>query len=185
MDCIKIIKGFILSCMIIFSSAAMSQTMTDTSDLGITAAVNNKLAANAALTGGNIQVTTTNGIVHLTGNLNSETQATTATEIAQSTPGVKDVDVSNLQIKGSSQPLTDALITAKIKGLFLQQKLFGNKDIAAMTIKVETNNGQVLLSGTADNNNQIDTAIKLAQSISGVKNVKSTVQISGTTTTTY
>lgn len=182
MDCIKIIKGIILSCIII-SSAAFSQTMTDTSDLGITAAVNNKLAANSSLNGGNIQVNTTHGIVHLSGNLNSQTQASIATEIAQSTPGVKDVDVSNLQIKGSSQPLSDALITAKIKGLFLQQKLFGNKDIAAITIKVETNNGEVLLSGTADNNAQINTAIRLAQSISGVKNVKSTVQISGTTTT--
>ncbi len=117
-------------------------------------------------------------MVNLTGNVDSDSQASTAIEIAQSTAGVKDVDTSKLTVKGSQQPVADSLITAKIKGMFVQRKLFGSQDIAAMSIKVETDNGIVTLTGTADNQNQIENAIAIAKSISGVVDVKSSVQIS-------
>jgi hyperosmotically inducible protein len=65
-----------------------------------------------------------------------------------------------------------------VKGMFIQEKLFGDKDIAAITIKVETVDGVVSLSGTADNKQQADNAIKLAKSVKGVKDVKSTIEIS-------
>ena len=79
-----------------------------------------------------IKIKTVNGVVNLSGNVDSDTQANTATELAQSTAGVKDVDSSNLTIKGSEHPVADAAITAKIKGMFIQQKLFGDKDISVM-----------------------------------------------------
>jgi len=56
--------------------------------------------------------------------------------------------------------------------------MFGDKDIAAFTIQAETNNGIVSLSGTADNQEQIQNAIKIAKKIKGVKEVKSTVIVS-------
>jgi len=62
--------------------------------------------------------------------------------------------------------------------MFIQQKLFGDKDVAAISIIVETNDGVVSLSGTADNQHQINNAIKIAKSIKGVKEVKSIVKIS-------
>lgn len=152
------------------------------SDADINAAVSSKLAADQSLQGTNIHVTATNGTVNLTGKVNSDTQLNTATELAQSVDGVKDVHTKNLTVKGSTHPLGDTLITAKIKGLFIQQKLFGDKDVAAMSISVETNNGVVSLSGTADNQAQIDNAIRLAKSVNGVKRVTSSIKLNTSTT---
>ncbi len=85
---------------------------------------------------------------------------------------------STVKNETSSNLAEDSAITAKVKGMFVQKKLFGDKDIAAITISVETTDGKVLLSGTADNQEQIDNAIKIAKSIEGVKSVQSTVTIS-------
>ena len=152
-----------------------NQMMSDTS---INSAVENKISSDQSLNGTTIKIQTIQGVVNLSGNVDSDTQANTATELAQSTAGVTDVDSSNLTIQGSQHPLEDAAITAKVKGMFIQQKLFGDKDIAAITISVETNNGIVSLSGTSDNQQQINNAIKIAKSVKGVKKVKSTVKIS-------
>lgn len=161
----------LLSLGLLFSAISLA------SDSGITHKIMRNLAAEKSLSNTKIQVMTSDGVVKLSGTVKSETQATTATEIAQSTVGVKDVDASHLNVLGGANPVADALITAKVKGAFLQQKLFENKDIAAMGIKVETNDGVVSLSGTADNQKQIDNAIKIAKSVSGVKEVNSIVQI--------
>jgi hyperosmotically inducible protein len=148
------------------------------SDSNINSAVESKISSDSSLNGTSIKVKTTNGTVNLSGKVDSDTQADTATELAQSTDGVTDVDSSNLDIKGSRHPIDDSVITAKVKGMFIQQKLFGDKDISAMTIKVETNNGIVSLSGTANDQQQIDNAIKISKSIKGVKEVKSTIKVS-------
>ena len=171
----------VLLCSLLFSSFALSQPTSTISDTDISSAVKNNISSDAALSGVNIEVMTTNGVVNLTGNLDSNTQASEAVQVAESTPGVKDVDASKLTVSGSNQPLSDALITSKVKGMFIQQKLFGDQDISATTIKVETNNGVVSLSGTADNQDQVTNATKIAKSVSGVKDVKSTINVSTTT----
>lgn len=89
---------------------------------------------------------------------------------------------------GNSQTLTDgntthseradSAITAEIKAKFMKEKLFGEKDVSAMTIGVETNDGIVRLTGTAENNAQIKNAEKLATSVSGVKKVLNDVTVS-------
>lgn len=147
------------------------------SDTGITSSIKEKLSSNPTLKDTSITVKTNQGNVILEGTVDSETQAGLATELAQSVIDVKDVDTSKLNVKSSNQPFTDSYITAKIKGKLIQQKLFTEKDIAAMSIKVETNNGVVTLSGTADDKKQIDNAIKIARSVSGVKEVKYTVAV--------
>lgn len=176
----KVIQGLFLSILfLMLSPCALSQMVIDTSDLGITAAVNNKLAANPDFGSAHIQVSTINGFVSLSGHLRNQAQIATATEITQATPGVKDVDVSQLHIKGSNSPLsmTDDLISAKIRGLIQQQKIFGDREMSEIPITVETSDGIVTLSGTAKNQKQIYAAIKLAQSISGVRQVKPDIQI--------
>ena len=76
----------------------------------------------------------------------------------------------------SSQP-SDTTITTNVKSAFLKQKLFGNADISAFSIKVETHDGTVHLTGTADNQAQADNASSLAKKVDGVKNVVSDVQV--------
>ncbi|MBN9286348.1 MAG: hypothetical protein BGO43_12710 [Gammaproteobacteria bacterium 39-13] len=77
----------------------------------------------------------------------------------------------------TADTVSDAGITAKVKEAFLKEKLFGNTDVSAMSIHVETKNGMVSLTGTAENQNQIDNAIRLATDVKGVQSVSSEVKI--------
>ena len=167
-----------ITAVVLASMAVSSALFADaTTDSGITSDVQSKIAAEDSLKDTTITVATKDGVVSLSGNVKSDAQAQTATQMAGSVSGAKDVDDSNLTVNGSAHPVADAIITAKIKGIFIQQKLFGDKDIAAMSIGVETNNGVVTLSGTADSQTEIDNAIALAKAVKGVKEVQSTVTI--------
>jgi hyperosmotically inducible periplasmic protein len=61
----------------------------------------------------------------------------------------------------------DAAITTSVKARFVD-----NKDVDAASIKVETLNGTVMLSGFAKSINERSTAESIARKVSGVKVVK-------------
>ena len=71
-------------------------------------------------------------------------------------------------VNASSQVMSDTAITAKIKGLFVSEKVFGDKDISISGVKVITKNGIVHLTGTVATETQADNAIKIAKSVNGV-----------------
>lgn len=146
------------------------------SDAAITADVMSKLAANPITTASNINVQTKDRNVVLSGTVKTDAEVDAAVETAESVRGVKNVD-SRLVVPNSPQVITDTVITAKIKGLFLKEKIFGNKPIAAATIRVETQNGRVVLTGTADNRKQIQQATRIARSVKGVKSVVAHVEV--------
>ena len=71
------------------------------------------------------------------------------------------------------QPVpTDSTITAG-----LQQKIASNDNLKNQSVIVATNNGVVTLTGTVENQDQVNLAVKLAKSVSGVKDVISTITI--------
>lgn len=90
---------------------------------------------------------------------------------------VNDHPLRLANTSSSENTLSDSGITAKIKSKFISEKLFGPADVSAVTIEVETNNGVVHLTGTADNQNQIDNAVKLSNSVTGVTKVVNDVAI--------
>lgn len=157
------------------SDSATPATPVDDSTL--TTNVQNKITAEPALSGTSITVASNKGVIALTGNLDTDAQASKAVEVAESVDGVQDVDTSALTVKGSNQPVKDALITAKIKGTFLREKLFGNVDVPVVSITVETKNGVVFLMGTAATPQEVAKAIALAKTIKDVKRVRSKVQV--------
>ncbi|MCP3679171.1 MAG: BON domain-containing protein [Gammaproteobacteria bacterium] len=65
-----------------------------------------------------------------------------------------------------TKAVQDVVITTKIKGSYLQDKLLNPFDI-----HVKTDNGQVYLAGTVDTDMQYERAVALAQSVNGVQNV--------------
>jgi hyperosmotically inducible protein len=146
-------------------------------DATITANLKDQIAADKALSNLNVNISVSNGVVTISGAVDSDSQADALVTLAESTQGVKDVDAPKLTVKSSKQPFTDTLITSKIKGIFIKEKLFSKEDIAAVKIHVETRNGVVYLTGTADNTVQADNAVKLAGSVTGVTKVKSTVKV--------
>jgi hyperosmotically inducible periplasmic protein len=68
--------------------------------------------------------------------------------------------------------IDDAAITTKVKASFVQDKL-----VDATSIKVETLNGTVMLSGFAKNAAEKVLAGSLARDVSGVKMVKNELTV--------
>lgn len=155
----------------VFAAAPVS------ADSDITANVQNQIAANNSTSKLNVVVTTQNGVVTLTGNINTGAEAEQLVQIAESTPGVKDVNTDKLMVKASNHSLADAIITAKIKGTFVREKLFGDQEVPVFPIKIETTNGIVTLSGVVTDQAQADNAVALARSIKGIKQINSRIQV--------
>jgi hyperosmotically inducible protein len=157
------------------SSNSVGATVTDSV---ITAKVKSSLAMDPVTHAQNITVETNNGVVLLKGVAQSETEALKAIEIAQSTMGVNNVDARHLRVAHSGQPLGDAYITAKVKGMFLKNNLTPDtQSVPLTTVSVETQRGVVYLRGTVDNQAQIARMEKLAKSVDGVSSVKSTLNV--------
>jgi osmotically-inducible protein OsmY len=66
----------------------------------------------------------------------------------------------------------DAAITTAVKGRYID-----NKDVDATSIRVETLNGTVMLSGFAKSSMEKNTAETLAWKVNGVKAVKNELAI--------
>src|SRR5579883_3099935 len=77
------------------------------SDAAITNNVKAKIMADSLVNKLNVDVRTENQVVIFTGEVNSESEASTLVQLAQSTDDVKDVDTSKLTVKGSDHPLSD------------------------------------------------------------------------------
>lgn len=152
-------------------STGQQQTPTPEEDKIITSSIKDLLKKSKTLAHEKIDVTTNQGVVTLSGLVSSDSQASSAVELAQSIIGVSDVNASKLEVKGSQQPLEDTLITAKAKGLLIREKLFGTKDTGALKISVETKNGVIYLTGHIDNPAQVQNAINVLQKIKGVSKV--------------
>lgn len=151
-------------------------------DSSIVQTVREKLAADHGLSGQEIAVHSANGVVTLTGRVKTDGQADRAIELAQSVAGVTDVNAADLTAASSKHPMADTAITAKVKGLYLREKLFGDREISVTGIKVETTDGIVYLSGKVDTQEQADNAINLAKSVSGVREVKSALEVGAVST---
>lgn len=154
----------------LFSLASFASDITDDD---IAASIKKQIGSNPITASiHSVKLISDSGTIILTGAVKTDQQASALIEIAQSTPGVVDVNVEHLVVKESKQPLVDTLITAKIKGLFLRDKLFSEKEIASGTM-VETKNGVVHLAGKASSEEAIKNAVQLAESVKGVKKVES------------
>lgn len=77
------------------TSAAASQHPV--ADSWITTKVKSKLATTEGIKSGDIDVTTKNGLVTLSGTVNSKAQVQKAIAVAKDTKGVRDVDSSALK----------------------------------------------------------------------------------------
>ena len=66
----------------------------------------------------------------------------------------------------------DTAITTSVKARYVD-----NKEVDASSIKVETLNGTVMLSGFAKNANERMTAEEIAMKVNGVKTVKNAIVV--------
>jgi len=73
--------------------------------------------------------------------------------------------------------IDDGLLTTRVKAA-----LVDNIDIKSLDIKVETRKGEVMLSGFADSQAQIDHAVAVARSVPGVRGIDNKVKLKGAPT---
>ncbi|MDN5924716.1 MAG: BON domain-containing protein [Xanthomonadales bacterium] len=145
------------------------------SDTWITTKVKSELAITDHVDALDVSVDTVNGVVHLTGNVQSDTERNKAIAAAKSVKGVKKVDASGLKASAmtapsgdatatdSDHPVSDTWITTKVKS-----ELATTNHALGMDVSVKTVNSVVHLSGSVTSDVQRKSAIAAAKSVKGV-----------------
>ena len=131
-------------------------------------------ALNPYLRALDLKVSVHNGKATLTGTVEEDVNKELAKEIALGVNGITEVDnqiVVKADFKPSTEPgygnrIDDATTTAAVKA-----KLMWSRYTDGLTTKVETRQGRVTLTGTADSAAARDTAGRLALSTRGVVSV--------------
>ena len=145
------------------------------SDKQITTKVNALFNKSPLVKSKDIKVNTIDKIVFLKGKVETDGQFIRAVSLANSVCNVANVDADNLAVSASDTPISDSLITAKIKGIFLKEQMFKSKQISHWPVKIETKDGKVFLTGKVSNAGIRDELVELAKEVKGVKFVKSAI----------
>ncbi len=155
------------------------QVPVENSDNWIGMQVKYSLLYNRNVSGINTKVAVVDGIVTLKGEAENQAQIDLAGEYAKDIKGVKDVKNEMTIAKVISVPkqtlaekIDDASITAQIK-----MALLSHRSTSAFKTGVATLNGEVTLTGKADNAAGKDIASKLANDVYGVTKVVNNMTI--------
>ena len=158
-----------------------SCAMTDT---GITTNVKSKFMADDLVKASQIEVTTHNGVVTLTGNVDSADAKNKAIELARGTKGVTNVVdmISAREASGNGdapdpsrsvgEVVTDSGITISVKS-----RLLDDPQVKGLQIDVDTRDGVVFLTGTVATDGEKQKAIQLAKETKGVRDVQSNLTL--------
>lgn len=145
----------------------MNSYITDTA---VTANIKAKLLGSHLFTNSKINITTDNGIVSVSGTVDTLTNASLVIQTVASSFGVRDINPAKLTVMNINQPLDDMIITAEIRGLFIRHEIFGMLPLLSkLPIAISTDQGVVTLITGQATPAQIDNAVAIAQSVRGVK----------------
>jgi hyperosmotically inducible protein len=81
-------------------------------------------------------------------------------------------DATVTKRESAKELVSDAVITSKIKADYAK-----DREVSALKIKVDTDNGVVKLSGTAKSQAEADKAVSIARNIKGVSSVASDIKV--------
>ena len=153
-------------------------------DVGITTKVKAKIAVDDAVRDSKIEVTTQDGVVTLTGNIDSAEAKERALSIAKETKGVVQVrdmiEVRTASTRGEApEPdrtvgvtIDDAGTTMRVKARLMDDPL-----VKAHKIDVDTRDGVVFLTGSVASEKEKEQAIKLTRETKGVRDVQANLTI--------
>jgi osmotically-inducible protein OsmY len=162
-------------------------------DAGITTNVKTKLAADDTVKAYEVDVTTQNGVVTLSGDVENASAKQRAVEIARGTDGVRDVvdqirigeaaattgrdidvnaDRAGEAADRAGAAVTDAAVTSAVKAKFL-----ADTSVKGLAIDVDTNAGVVTLNGNVSTRAEAERAMTLARNTEGVKNVVDNLKV--------
>jgi hyperosmotically inducible protein len=149
---------------------------SQTDDAATTASVKSRLVADPEVSSYEIDVDSTDGVVRLSGWVETETERAAAQRVALRTDGVRSVKNEILLGDPSlEENVTDGVILVKVKS-----KLAADPDVSALDIDVDVSRGVVTLSGDVPGNAQVEEAVRLARSTDGVRSVTNKLDVTST-----
>jgi osmotically-inducible protein OsmY len=142
--------------------------------------------------GRDIDVTTRNGVVTLTGEVHSEAERNRAVQIARGTDGVRDV-TDQLRVVPRPEPTTgeeperrpepreDRPVTERVEDGWIttqiQAQYFLDTDIRGRDIDVSTTDGVVTLTGEVRTEAERRQAVRIARETDGVRRVEDSLTV--------
>ncbi len=164
--------------------ALASLVLACATDPGISTKVKAKMMADTTVRSSEIEVQTEDGVVTLTGNIDSAEAKERALRLARETKGVVDV-VDMIAVKTAAgtgdapapgrslgEHIDDAGITMRVKA-----RLLDDPQVKGSAIDVDTRNGVVFLTGSVRTAIEKDTAIRIAKETQGVRDVQANLEI--------
>ena len=118
-----------------------------------------------------VKVKANDGVVTLTGTVQDKDDRDLAADTVENLPGVVSVN-NEIKVEPAYPEKSDAWMAVKIRSRLLVK---GN--VSATNTKVEVKDGNVMLTGTADNIAQKELTAIYAQDIDGVKSVKNDIVV--------
>jgi len=121
---------------------------------------------------GHVSVSSTNGVVTLTGTVHDQELKTLAEDTVNNLPGVVRVD-NQIKVEPAPTPAhSDGWIAFKIR-----YELLIHSHVSATTTTVNVKDGLVTLTGNADNQAQKDLTEFYAKGVQGVKSVTNQITV--------
>jgi hyperosmotically inducible periplasmic protein len=172
-------KSLTLGFVTLLMMTTISCVSQEIDDVGISAKVKAKLAADMETSAIKIAVDTVKGTVTLSGVVPTEQEKAKAEQLAQATQGVTQV-INNITINPESigatniqdkakEAVNDATILSRIKAKLLIENLQG--------IDVDVENGDVTLKGTVRNEQQLTQAGDIARNTTDVRSVTNQLSV--------
>jgi osmotically-inducible protein OsmY len=118
-----------------------------------------------------VKVKANDGIVTLTGTVQDKDQRDLAVDTVENLPGVASIK-NEIKIESAYPEHSDAWMAFKIRS-----RLLVKANVSATSTKVAVTDGNVILSGTADNVAQKELTEVYAKDIDGVKSVRNDIMI--------
>jgi hyperosmotically inducible periplasmic protein len=148
-------------------ASSMTTKSTRQSDSGVTSVIKESLEGNEKVKARQVEVQTREGVVFLTGVVDTEEARREAGRVAWRTEGVDGV-VNDLTVgeRTAGSWVDDVMISSKVKS-----KLIANSEVKAGDIDVSSSQGVVTLIGRVSSATIKDTAERVARGTSGVKDV--------------
>jgi hyperosmotically inducible protein len=142
-------------------------------DAGITSVVQASLESNDKVKARQVDVETREGVVYLTGVVDTEDARREAARVAWRTEGVHGV-VNDLTVgeRTVGSWVDDVMITSKVKA-----KLIANSEIKAGDIDVSSSQGVVTLLGRVSSDTIKTTAERISRGTKGVKDVHNELSV--------
>ena len=154
-----------------------STLFSSSGDPSTTRKVKTALGLSKRLAGFDIGVSTSNGVVTLTGQLPSEDIKSLAGEIARDTAGVKD-DKNEIAVDPAAQPSSESVHVEDLEiRVAILEALAHSRELGGKNIDLKVENRSVTLSGSVETPAQRNGAEQVARAVDGVAGVTNNLAV--------